>query len=69
MVEVRRTDVFVAWFEGLKDRAAQARITALIRRLSLGTQATLSRSGKAFQKCGSTMARATGCISSSAAKR
>lgn len=36
MVEVRQTDVFVAWFEGLKDRAARARITARIRRLSLG---------------------------------
>jgi putative addiction module killer protein len=36
VVEVRQTDVFVAWFEGLKDRAARARITARIRRLSLG---------------------------------
>lgn len=36
MVEVRQTDVFVAWFEGLKDSAARARITARIRRLSLG---------------------------------
>lgn len=36
MVEVRQTNVFVAWFEGLKDRAARARITARIRRLSLG---------------------------------
>jgi putative addiction module killer protein len=36
VVEVRQTDVFVAWFDGLKDRAARARITARIRRLSLG---------------------------------
>ena len=36
MVEVRQTDVFVAWFDGLKDRAARARITVRIRRLSLG---------------------------------
>ncbi len=36
MIEVRQTDVFVAWFAGLKDRAARARITARIRRLSLG---------------------------------
>ena len=28
MAEVRQTDVFVTWFEGLKDRAAGARITA-----------------------------------------
>ena len=36
MLEVRQTDVFAAWFAGLRDRRARARITARIRRLSLG---------------------------------
>jgi putative addiction module killer protein len=36
MLEVRQTDVFAAWFGGLSDRKARARITARIRRLSLG---------------------------------
>ena len=36
MMEVRQTDVFAAWFAGLRDRQARARITARIRRLSLG---------------------------------
>jgi len=36
MLEVRQTDVFAAWFAGLRDRDARARITARIRRLSLG---------------------------------
>jgi hypothetical protein len=36
MMEVRQTDVFAAWFAGLKDREARARITVRIRRLSLG---------------------------------
>lgn len=36
MIEVRQTDVFVAWFEELKDHAARARISVRIRRLSLG---------------------------------
>jgi putative addiction module killer protein len=36
MMEVRQTDVFVAWFAGLKDREARARVTVRIRRLSLG---------------------------------
>jgi putative addiction module killer protein len=36
MMEVRQTDVFAAWFAGLKDRQARARITVRIRRLSLG---------------------------------
>jgi putative component of toxin-antitoxin plasmid stabilization module len=57
VAEVRQTDVFVAWFEGLKDRAARARITAR------------KPVGKASQKCESTTVRATGCISSSAAMR
>ena len=36
MIEVRQTDVFAAWFAGLRDRQARARITVRIRRLSLG---------------------------------
>ena len=36
MLEVRETDVFADWFAGLRDRKARARITARIRRLSLG---------------------------------
>lgn len=36
MLVVRQTDVFAAWFAGLRDRKARARITARIRRLSLG---------------------------------
>jgi putative addiction module killer protein len=36
VLEVRQTDVFSAWFGGLPDRLARARITARIRRLSLG---------------------------------
>ncbi len=36
MVEVRQTDIFAAWFAGLRDREARARILVRIRRLSLG---------------------------------
>jgi putative addiction module killer protein len=36
LIEVRQTDVFAAWFAGLRDHQARARITARIRRLSLG---------------------------------
>jgi putative addiction module killer protein len=35
-IEVRQTDVFAAWFAKLRDHQARARITARIRRLSLG---------------------------------
>ena len=36
MVEVRQTEDFESWFAVLRDREARARITARIRRLSLG---------------------------------
>jgi putative addiction module killer protein len=46
VVEVRQTDVFVAWFAGLRDRAARARITARIRRLSLGNRGDVKPVGQ-----------------------
>ncbi|MBE7418289.1 MAG: type II toxin-antitoxin system RelE/ParE family toxin [Ideonella sp.] len=36
MLEVRQTAAYVAWFAGLRDRAAKVRIDLRIRRLSLG---------------------------------
>jgi putative addiction module killer protein len=36
MIEVRQTEVYARWFDGLRDRRARARINARIRRLSLG---------------------------------
>ena len=36
MIEIRQTDAYSLWFNGLRDRQARARINARIRRLSLG---------------------------------
>jgi len=36
MIEIRQTDEYSRWFEGLRDRQARARINVRIRRLSLG---------------------------------
>ena len=36
MIEIRQTDVYSRWFNGLRDRQAKARIDVRIRRLSLG---------------------------------
>lgn len=36
MVEVRKTDIFVKWLDGLRDLRARARIQARIKRLADG---------------------------------
>ncbi len=36
MLEIRQTAKYASWFDGLRDRAAKARIDIRIRRLSLG---------------------------------
>ncbi|MDP7151173.1 MAG: type II toxin-antitoxin system RelE/ParE family toxin [Paracoccaceae bacterium] len=36
MLELRQTEVFADWLNGLRDRRAQARIDIRLRRLSLG---------------------------------
>ena len=36
MVEVRQTDIFAKWFDGLRDRRAKARIQARIDRVETG---------------------------------
>ncbi|HZK89281.1 MAG TPA: type II toxin-antitoxin system RelE/ParE family toxin [Stellaceae bacterium] len=36
MIEVWQTDVFAAWFAGLRDRRAKARVLVRIDRLSMG---------------------------------
>ena len=36
MIEIRQTNVYIQWFNRLRDRQARARINTRIRRLSLG---------------------------------
>ena len=36
MIEVRQTEPFARWIDGLRDRQARARILVRVRRLSLG---------------------------------
>jgi len=36
MIEIRKTEIFSKWFDGLKDRRAKARIQARIDRAEMG---------------------------------
>lgn len=36
MIEIRKTEIFTEWFDGLKDRRAKARIQARIDRVEMG---------------------------------
>lgn len=46
MIEIRQTDVYSKWFDGLRDHMAQVRINVRIRRLSLGNPGDVKSIGK-----------------------
>jgi putative addiction module killer protein len=50
MIEVRQTEVFAAWFAGLRDREARARILVRIRRLSLGNPGDVKPVGRGISE-------------------
>ena len=50
MIEVRQTKVYADWFERLKDRQAQARITTRIQRLELGNAGDVRPVGKGISE-------------------
>ncbi len=45
MIEVKRTDVFIHWLEGLRDETAQARIAIRIDRLEAGNPGDIKSIG------------------------
>jgi hypothetical protein len=63
MIEIRKTDIFAEWLDGLRDIQGRARIQARIERLVPETLAMSSLSEKVCRSCESTMAPVTGCIS------
>jgi hypothetical protein len=63
MVEVRQTERFVRWLEGLRDLRGRATVLARIERLIGGNLlVTSSPLGPACRSCGSTTALDTGSI-------
>ncbi len=46
MIEIRQTDEYSRWFNGLRDRQARARINVRIRRLSLGNPGDVKTVGE-----------------------
>ena len=50
MVELRKTDVFVRWIDGLTDQRARGRILARIERLALGNPGDVAPVGDAVSE-------------------
>ena len=46
MIEIRKTDMFAKWIDGLRDVKARARILVRIERLSLGNPGDVKPIGK-----------------------
>lgn len=45
MLEIRKTDVYVTWIDGLRDQQGRARILARIERLAAGNTGDIKRVG------------------------
>ena len=67
MRSIQTTPIFDTWFTSLKDRQAAVRVQVRIDRAERGSLGDVKPVGEACQKCASTTAQATGCISSNAA--
>jgi putative addiction module killer protein len=50
VVELRKTDVFVRWIDGLADRQARARILVRIERLAMGNPGDVAPVGDAVSE-------------------
>jgi putative addiction module killer protein len=50
MIEVIQTELFVDWFEGLRDRQAKARIQARIDRMELGNFGDVASVGEGISE-------------------
>jgi putative addiction module killer protein len=46
VVEVRKTDIFAAWLDGLRDIRARARVQARIERLAIGNAGDVRPAGE-----------------------
>ena len=54
---IHTTELFDKWFAGLRDKLAEKRIQARIRRAELGNFGDCAPVAKAYRKCASIMAR------------
>ena len=66
MIEVRKTEKYVQWFDGLRDIKARARIQIRIERLVAGNAGGVKPVGEGVSELESIMAPVTGFISQSA---
>ena len=62
VIEIRKTDTYVQWLDGLRDIQARARVLARVERLATGNAGDVNPSVKVSPNCASIMVLATECI-------
>jgi hypothetical protein len=67
MLAIKTTDEFDAWLDALRDRLAQRRIVARLRKASAGLLGDVGPWARVYRKCASTLGRVIGFTSSNMA--
>jgi putative addiction module killer protein len=66
MIEIRKTEKYAQWLDGLRDINVRARIQIRVERLAAGNAGDVKPVGEGVSSCESIMAQVTGFISHSA---
>ncbi len=66
MSEIRKTETYSRWLDGLRDIHARARVQVRVERLAAGNPGDVRPVGEGVPKCESTTGQATVCITHSA---
>jgi putative addiction module killer protein len=69
MIEIRKTETFAQWLDGLRDLRARARVQVRIERLAAGNAGDVKAVGKVSLNCESITVRGTEYISPSGGVR
>jgi putative addiction module killer protein len=69
MIEIRKTEAYANWLDGLRDVHARARVLVRVERLAAGNPGNVNDVGEGVSELQSITDQVIGCIMSSTGRR